>query len=147
MSHRISMPSFLSFLIKHVTNSILIIEDSEQLLISRKINTQNAVPALLNFTDGILADVLNIQVICTFNAELPTIDPALLRRGRLITKYNFLPLAVDKANALMSDHGIEYVTDKPLTLAEIFNHQEKDFTANKVVRKIGFIKKETLNII
>lgn len=38
LSHRITLPSFLTFLINNAKNSVLIIEDSEQLLTARKIN-------------------------------------------------------------------------------------------------------------
>ena len=81
-------------------------------------------------------------MICTFNAELPTLDQALLRRGRLITKYEFRAPSIGKTNALMAELGIDHVSDKPMTLAEIFNHQDKDFTSGKMVNEKGFIKNE-----
>jgi hypothetical protein len=63
----------------------------------------------------------------------------LLRRGRLITKYKFGPLAPEKANALMSLYGIDCKTAKPMTLAEIFYHQENDFTSKAAKTPIGYI--------
>ena len=39
---------------------------------------------LLNISDGLLADFLHVQVICTFNHPLSMVDSALLRKGRLI---------------------------------------------------------------
>ena len=42
----------------------------------------------------------------------------------------------------MAELGIDHVSDKPMTLAEIFNHQDKDFTSGKMVNEKGFIKNE-----
>ena len=48
----------------------------------------SATTNLLNLCDGLLADVLNVTVIATFNCNHSAIDPALLRPGRLKFKWN-----------------------------------------------------------
>ena len=63
-------------------------------------NRRCQVSALLNITDGLLSDWLNIQLICSFNSDISKIDSALMRKGRLIAKYEFKELEVEKANAL-----------------------------------------------
>jgi len=55
---------------------------------------------LLNISDGLLYDCLNIQIICSFNIDIIKVDSALLRKGRLIAKYEFKELEVAKAQAL-----------------------------------------------
>jgi hypothetical protein len=64
---------------------------------------------------------LNVQIICTFNSELGLIDNALLRKGRLIARYEFGKLSIDKAKALRDHLGLTTEINKPMTLAEITN--------------------------
>ena len=63
-------------------SKILIIEDAERVISDRESNGSPAgVSNILNLTDGILGDCLNIQVIATFNMKREKIDQALLRKG------------------------------------------------------------------
>jgi len=134
-------PNFIQLLLDK-RNSILIIEDAELLLTAREINQNNsAISTILNLSDGILADCLNIQIICTFNTDLENIDEALLRKGRLIAKYEFKELSLEKTNHLLQLQNSESKpSDKPLTLAEIFNYKLKDFSNLDSKSKIGFYK-------
>ena len=62
------------------------------------------------------------QIIATFNCDLTKIDPALLRKGRLIANYEFNKLDVESSKILSDKLG--FGTDKisePMTLAEIYN--------------------------
>lgn len=139
LSDILASPSFLSFLIKY-PNSILIIEDAEQILAQRRPGGRSAVSNLLNLSDGLLGSCLNIQVIATFNAPLEKIDSAILRKGRIIGRYEFMPLEFSKANSLLkSISGLEQQNTftQPATLAEIFNYAEQDFFPESN-SKIGF---------
>jgi SpoVK/Ycf46/Vps4 family AAA+-type ATPase len=123
----LSNPAFSSFLLKN-SNSILIIEDAEQLVRDRNepnADSTQAVSNLLNLSDGLLNDALTMQIIVTCNCDLTSIDPALLRSGRLIINYAFDRLNVDSANRLMKQLGfVNEHTDKPMTLAEIYNNND-----------------------
>ena len=77
-------------------------------------------------TDGLLNDMLKIQIICTFNVNLKKIDKALLRPGRLLARKEFKALPPLEANILASRLGIKHTFKKAATLAEIFS-----FTENK----------------
>ena len=134
-------PSLISLLIDN-QNSILVIEDAEDLLTSRDVSANSGISTLLNLTDGLLGESLGIQVICTFNTRLENIDTALLRKGRLMAMYEFKPLASDKANLLLADlKQTEQYTNMPMTLAEIFNTQQASYDFYKPRRqKIGFAK-------
>nr|GFD00346.1 hypothetical protein [Tanacetum cinerariifolium] len=101
---RIADPEFINLLHDN-TNSILLIEDAEELLTKRDATGSNAVSNLLNLSDGLLSDGFHIQIVCTFNADLARIDKALLRKGRLIASYAFEALAQPKAQALASSLG------------------------------------------
>ncbi len=137
LSSHMASPAMISLLLKN-RGSILLLEDSENLLIERKGGSQSAISNLLNLSDGILSDILSMPVICTFNAQLPKIDPALLRKGRLISRYHFKPLEIDKANVLLKENGVDFTTKEPMSLAEILNYNSTDYSKNKMINEVGF---------
>ncbi len=65
------------------------------------------------------------QIIATFNCDLTTIDPALLRQGRLIANYEFNKLDLETSKTLSDKlgFGIQNV-NQPMTLAQIYNQDE-----------------------
>lgn len=129
-------PDFISFLLKN-QNSILIIEDAEKVLTSREEKNENSVVStILQLTDGLFSDYLNIKIICTFNTSINKIDTALLRKGRMIAYYEFKALTQQKANRLLSSLDHE-ASDTAMTLANIFNYENKNFKHTET-RKIGF---------
>lgn len=129
-------PSFLP-LISQYPNSILIIEDAENAIKSRKAGG-TTVDNLLNLTDGIISDFLGMQIICTFNNDISLIDEALLRKGRLILKHEFKKLPKEQAQKLSDSLGFTSTIDKDMTLTDIYN-QEDRFTEEKQERTtIGF---------
>ena len=71
-------------------------------------------------TDGLLNDMLNLQIICTFNVDLKKLDSALLRPGRLIARKEFKPLSVIDANRLAQRLGIKHHFKKATKLNEIY---------------------------
>ena len=135
--HFLSDPAFLHFFKEH-KNSIVIIEDAEEILVSREF-TQNSrgISNLLNLTDGLMGDFLQLKFVCTFNTTIDRIDKALLRKGRITTNYKFEKLSVDKSNSLLKKLDKNYVTTQPMTLADIYNLEQKDNTEKKT-NKIGF---------
>ena len=139
MATQIADPQFITFLLGH-PNSVLIIEDAENILRSREEDTHNsAVTNLLNISDGILGDCLNIQIICTFNTELKNIDSALLRDGRLIAEYKFDKLNVEDSNKLIKHLKKNFETKDPMTLAEIYCLDDKAIkNERKQTKTIGF---------
>jgi hypothetical protein len=139
LAQRIADPEFINLLHDN-TNSILLIEDAEELLAKRGTDTStNAVSNLLNLSDGLLSDGFHIQIVCTFNADLARIDQALLRKGRLIASYEFGPLAQPKAQALATDLGQTVPITEPITLADLYNRETPSFINEPTKPKpIGF---------
>jgi len=138
MIDALSNPSFLPF-IAGFKNSILVLEDCETLIKSRENGrTDNGLVNLLNLGDGLLSDALAIKLICTFNADLQDIDRAILRKGRLVARYEFKPLNTKKAKALASSLGVKNNVNKDLTLAEIYNLEKHDYSKVNDNKKIGF---------
>ena len=139
----LASPEFISFLMDY-RDSILIIEEAENVLTSASGVRNQAVSNLLNITDGILGDCLNIQIIATFNTDLTNIDPALTRKGRLVNKYEFKQLTPERAQALATSLGIENVmsddsVSAKTTLANIYNLGENPIEEDSD-RRIGFKK-------
>ena len=129
-------PEFIDLLIDN-PNTIVIVEDAENIIMDRRLGGGSSVSNLLNISDGLLADFLNVQLICTFNSTLTMVDNALLRKGRLIARYEFGKLGKEKAQKLSDHLGFESIIDKPMTLAEISNPFEKS-DPKQQVEVIGF---------
>lgn len=129
-------PAFIQLLIDN-PDAVIIIEDAEGIVMDRRNSKGSAVSNLLNISDGLLADFLNVQLICTFNSALTLIDSALLRKGRLIAQYEFGKLSADKAQRLSDRLGLERVITGPVTLAELTNPGEPG-AAQAETQQIGF---------
>jgi SpoVK/Ycf46/Vps4 family AAA+-type ATPase len=125
LSHHLASPDFLPFLQYH-SDSILIIEDAENIIQQRQGGDSGAISNLLNLCDGLLSDLLHIQIVCTFNTSISKIDSALLRQGRLIASYYFDELSIEKAQQLVSENNLNFEVKKSMTLAEIFNGDVSD---------------------
>jgi len=119
--------------------ALSMIEDAENIIMDRRNSKDSSVSNLLNISDGLLADFLNVQLICTFNSSLTLIDSALMRKGRLIAKYEFGKLSIAKAQKLSDHLGFNTVISKPMTVAEISNQHEQHFKT-KQIEVIGFRK-------
>ena len=139
MADILSEPSIIPFLIEN-SNSILLIEDGEKVISDRESNPSYAsgVSNLLNMTDGILGDCLNIQVIVTFNMEREKIDKALLRNGRLISEHKFDALNITESNKLLKHLDKEYIATSPMTLADIYNVDSITYREKKAKIGMGF---------
>jgi hypothetical protein len=138
MTNYLTSPEIIPFLLDN-KESVLIIEDAERILQSREAGGDtNSVSNILNLTDGLLADCMHIQVIATFNASKHLLDKALLRKGRLMVDYAFGKLSPVKANNLLSHLGMEYRTDQPMTLADIFNLDEQTVSGERHEVRVGF---------
>ena len=135
---RIAEPVFLSFLLNH-KDFILVIEDAEEILATRRdSNNPAAVANLLNLSDGILGDCVNVKLLVTFNCELKDIDPALLRKGRLKLQHEFKKLDSLQANKLFKFLNISYETKESMSLSDIYNFKEENFKKEEIKRLVGF---------
>jgi len=133
----ITSPEMTPFLIDN-SDSILFIEDAERVITDRNTGGTAGVSNILNITDGILSDMLNIQIVATFNMDKKKIDEALLRKGRLIAEHKFDKLSIEESNKLVNHLKIkDFVATKPMTLTEIYNVNEEEFKSEEKT-KIGF---------
>jgi SpoVK/Ycf46/Vps4 family AAA+-type ATPase len=134
----ITSPEMTPFLIQNA-GSVLFIEDAERVITDRNNGGGNGVSNILNITDGILSDILNIQIVATFNMDKAKIDSALLRKGRLIAEHKFDALSVEDSQTLIDHLGFEHKADKEMTLTEIYNLGEVEYKSEEKGRpSIGF---------
>ena len=134
-------PEFMSLLVDN-KNSVLVLEDCENYIAERSIDNANTdvVSAILNIADGMLSDVLECQFICTFNSDISKIDPALLRKGRLIAEYKFKELSVEKSNAFLASIDKAITVNKPHSLAELTNMDHPSYREKQAEKpKFGFV--------
>ena len=143
----LNTPQFLPFISRY-PNSIIILEDCESALVPRASGTYytSAISNLLNLGDGLLSDALQINIICTFNTGIKRIDDAILRKGRLLASYEFKELEQSKAQSLAVEIGKDAIINKSMTVADIYNLENKSFANKSSVRSIGFqtVKNEIL---
>lgn len=136
-AEQITNPDFLSFMMRN-RGSVLLLEDAEKVLRSRDTQDNAAISNVLNITDGILGDCLNILVIATFNIDREKIDPALVRKGRLLVEHHFEALSAEDANRVLEKSGSDRRASEPMTLAEIYNPDENFHEEPEEKRKVGF---------
>lgn len=136
----LSQPEFISFWAEQrqthdARQFVVVLEDSEDALMTRGSDNRGKVSAILNLTDGMLADFLRLQIICTINCSAADIDPALLRPGRLIGHRVFERLNPAQAARLAESLGRKLPTTSDYSLAEIFADNERPETQRQ---PIGF---------
>ena len=97
---------------------------------------------ILNISDGLLNDHMDMQIIATFNTgKKNVIDDALLRKGRLMVDYKFKKLTAKQATKLSKHIGQNKEYTEPKSLAEIYEEKSsgKQLIDNDVnTQKIGF---------
>ena len=141
MAGSLANPDLISFIKSDIKDSVIIIEDCEQLLQDRgdapyALNT--GLSNILNIADGLLGDSLCLKFICTFNNDVRKIDKALLRKGRLIDKYEFKKLSSDKTAALIKErYGLEGNFGE-MTLSDICNFDVENHGTTQTHGAIGF---------
>lgn len=128
---------FFDFILDN-KDAVYILEDCEHLLRDREEGQNGLLSTVLNISDGMLGDSLNVKFICTFNADLDRIDKALLRKGRLRLKYEFKKLTVDKVNALSKHLGIDIPEVKEMPLCDIYNYYDENGVKNPEIKRVGF---------
>jgi hypothetical protein len=121
----LSKPEFIGFWaeqrrIHDSRKFVVILEDSDAALMTRGSDNREQVSAILNLSDGMLADFLRLQIICTINCTAADIDPALLRPGRLLCHRVFGRLDYPQAVRLAESLGKKLPVAGDYSLAEIF---------------------------
>ena len=80
---------------------VLILEDADKSLLRRQLDNAAEVSDILNMTDGLIGEALNIHIIATLNSTQTEIDPAILRQGRLAKYLEFTALTRSHATEIL----------------------------------------------
>lgn len=114
-------PNLISALMDE-KNSVLVIEDGESSIASRKDQSvrNKFTTNLLNITDGLMSDILKIQVIVTLNYNKENIDEAFKRAGRLSSEVEFKALEKNEANLWLKNNNSSKEVDKECKLCDLY---------------------------
>lgn len=103
---------------------VIVMEDAERLLWRRDGDNREAVSSLLNIADGLMGRMLRLHVICSVNARMEDLDPAILRPGRLMNHRRFSALSRETAVRLAAARDLAFKpgeSSESYTLAEVLN--------------------------
>jgi hypothetical protein len=136
----LSNPEFIGFWSRqHASNPearfVCVLEDAEGLLMVRGNDNRRQAGAILNITDGLLADFLRLQIVCSINCHSSEIDPAFMRPGRLVAHRIFSRMEPQSARRIAEKFDRLLPIQKDYSLAEIFNADERQCTESP---RIGF---------
>lgn len=100
---------------------VVVLEDADNCLVRRASDNISTIAAILNMTDGIFGEALDMRIIATTNAKRLEIDDAVRRPGRLFAEIEFGELTPAHASSVLARLGLspENVR-KPMTLADIY---------------------------
>jgi hypothetical protein len=110
---------------------VLIVEDADACLIERQSDNISSINTLLNLSDGIIGSVLDIRVIATTNAESLDLDAAIIRPGRLCTRFDVDALPAKHANAVYKRLTGEDGNFGEATLGDIYQAAKRGFGVAK----------------
>ncbi len=102
-------------------SKLIILEDAGELMtMEARATTGQGLSRLLNLTDGLMGQGLNIMVLITTNEPLSSMHPAVVRRGRCLAEIEFGALSPNTANRWLREHGSPMEVHSPSTLAELY---------------------------
>ncbi len=100
---------------------VLILEDADRALVARQQGNLGALAEVLNFSDGLVGELLDVRLVATTNARIAEFDPAISRDGRLCSHLNLEALSQDQANRIYHRLTEQTLPQRgALSLAEIY---------------------------
>lgn len=102
-------------------SKLIVLEDAGELMTpeARSLIGQG-LSRLLNLTDGLLGQGMNIMVLITTNEPLSSMHPAVVRPGRCLCEMAFGALSADEANRWLRAQGSEVSVRKETSLAQLY---------------------------
>lgn len=100
---------------------LLVIEDADELIAKdAKKRTGQSMSRLLNMSDGLIGQGLNILILITTNEPMAALHEAIIRPGRCIANLEVGPLSKAEANAWLKAKGSEATVVADTTIAELY---------------------------
>ena len=126
---------------------VLILEDADDCVVPRMGDNMAKISSILNTTDGIIGNLLNIRIIASTNA-VDELDEALERPGRMCTRIHVGTLSREKATEVFKriTNGETKVPDfsKNTTLAEMYKLANFPSVDSGIIKRasVGFQTEE-----
>lgn len=118
---------------------LLILEDSGELMsVSARHDAGQGLSRLLNLTDGILGQGLDLMVLITTNEPIGTLHEAVTRPGRCLSEIEFAALPAIEANAWLAAHDSSDRVSTETTLADLYAILRGDEPQAVRRRPVGF---------
>jgi len=100
---------------------LLVLEDAGELVAAdARADTGQALSRLLNVSDGLLGQGLDLCTLITTNEPIDKLHPAVLRPGRCSAQIKVPPLDVETANRWLQGRENGGPVSEPVTVAELF---------------------------
>lgn len=104
---------------------VIVLEDADGILQQgRRREGDTLLPSMLNVADGLAGRLLRLHVLCTVNCELASLEPALLRPGRLMQHRRIGLMSAEIASRLAAHRGLPWnpkEIKEEYSLAEVLN--------------------------
>lgn len=121
---------------------LVILEDAGELMAAdARERSGQGLSRLLNVTDGLIGQGLNIIVLVTTNEEIQDLHPAVARPGRCASIARFDAFSSDESSAWLRARGVKAPTRvRNFTLAELYAQLEREERIHLELptRKVGF---------
>ncbi len=100
---------------------MLVLEDAGELIAEdAKAETGQGLSRLLNLTDGLLGQGLQILTMITTNEEIKDLHPAIARPGRCASSLLFEPLSAKESKSWLEKHNLPSNGHGEQTLADLY---------------------------
>ncbi len=100
---------------------LLVLEDAGELVAAdARSETGQALSRLLNVSDGLLGQGLDLCILITTNEPIEKLHPAVLRPGRCAAQIEVPAFDVETANRWLDSRGSGGPVSEPVTVAELF---------------------------
>ena len=91
---------------KPTPTKLVVLEDAGELMsTTARAEAGQGLSRVLNLTDGLLGQGLELLFLITTNEPLGTLHPAVTRPGRCLAEIEFGPLSAEEANEWLTGHG------------------------------------------
>jgi SpoVK/Ycf46/Vps4 family AAA+-type ATPase len=160
MIQELGKPTFVKVLQSHKNERslTLLFEDADEALVKRMSDNMSAISSLLNLTDGLLGDLLDLRIVATTNAIKLEMEPALMRRGRLLANIHVDRLNTEEAWAVLQslcggedamhahlnqkypDALSPFLADETYALGDVYSVYEgvAELPTKRDLRRVGF---------
>jgi hypothetical protein len=97
---------------------------------------------MLNITDGLIGQGLQILILITTNEPLRHANPAIVRPGRSAIEIEFESFDRTQAEAWLADKGVDHATalHANVTLAELYNLLDDRRIIARHETKVGLLR-------